>query len=263
MKKYVLFTAILINVFFSCGRSEKADLTIDEIRVEYIKNPLGIDTKEPRISWTFSATVRNQFQSAYRILVAGTPELLDAGEADIWDSGKVFSGESINIVYTGKPLESKRRYHVKVKVWNQDGIESPWSDPAWFEMAMIKQEDWSGEWIGDGKPVPLKDEDFYKEIPSPLFRKSFEVKGEVERARLYITGLGYYEAYINGSKVGDHVLDPGWTNYGKRVLYESYDIKDVLDQGPNVIGVMLGNGWYNPLPLGLFRKFKNIWIVAG
>jgi alpha-L-rhamnosidase len=246
----------LIFVIIGCTPVLHEELIINELRCEYIANPLGIDEKLPRFSWQFSSTQNDKMQTAYRILVASDKASLDSNTADIWDSGKINSSSSTNVVYNGKELVSFKRYYWKVMAWDEDQMATEWSQVNYFETAMLNKTDWNAKWIGDGKPLPERDEDFYKEYPAPLFRKTFQLINNVKQARLYIAGLGYYEAYLNGKKIGDHVLDPGWTNYGKRVLYETYDITGVLNQGSNALGIMLGNGWYNPLPLGLFRKFN-------
>ena len=123
-------------------------------------------------------------------------------------------------------------------------------------MGLLNQSDWKAEWINDGKPGQVNPEDYYLNDPAPLFRKEFLVEKKIEKARLYITGLGYYEATINGKRVGDHVLDPGWTNYSKRVQYSTYDVTSLLNTNGNSIGIMLGNGWYNPLPLKMFTRYN-------
>ena len=226
------------------------------LQCEYRTNPLGIDEKQPRLSWQFRSVARGQMQTAYQIIVASSAERLEPDRADMWNSGKVMSTENIHIPYNGKPLQSRQRYFWQVRVWDKDGSGSTWSSPAWWEMALLSPDEWTAKWIDDGKPVPERDEDFYKDDPAPLFRKEFAVGKGVKRARLYITGLGYYEAYLNGAKVGEQVLDPGWTTYGRRVLYSTFDVTDQIRQGANCIGVWLGNGWYNPLPMRMWGKFN-------
>jgi len=233
-----------------------SDLIPNELSVEYIKDPLGIDLARPQFTWNFISDGKNKFQSAYRILVASSPDLIREENADLWDSGKIKSGNSVSITYEGNPLESFKTYFWAIMVWDEKGNPTSWSNISKFETSILNEMEWNAEWIGDGKPVPEKDEDFYEILPAPMFRKTFQVGGDIKKARLYISGLGYYEAYLNGQKVGEHVLDPGWTNYGKEVLYATYDITQLLNKGNNAIGVLLGNGWYNPLPLGLFRKFN-------
>jgi len=148
--------------------------------------------------------------------------------------------------------EGPLRCYWKVRVWDKDGRPSDWSRTAWWEMGLLEEKDWQGRWIDDGKTLPEKDEDFYRDDPAPLFRREFTTTGRIESARLYICGLGYYEASLNGKRVGDHVLDPLWTDYSDRALYSVYDVTGLLASGRNCIGVTLGNGWYNPLPLRMW-----------
>lgn len=197
---------------------------------EYTVDPLGIDITHPRFSWILNHSERGQSQSAYQVLVAINREHLEADNADMWDSRKVESDKSVNVVYEGKGLESGRTYYWKVRIWDKDGKVSPWSKTATFEMGLLKPDDWKGKWIKGGN----------------LLRKEFTVGKDIERARAYICGLGYYELRINGEKVGDHVLDPGWTDYDKRSLYVTYDVTNQLKGGENAVGVMLGNGRYSP-----------------
>jgi len=197
------------------------------LRCEYTSNPLGIDIYKPRFSWVLRHKERDITQKAYQIIVATSKELIDKNLGDMWDSGKVESEETFNIVYDGKVLESFTRYYWKVRWWDNKGNVSEYSKPAWFETAFLKDE-WTAKWIGGGQ----------------LYRKDFVIRKDFKKARLYITGLGYYEAYINGKRVGDRVLDPGWTDYKKKVLYSVYDITSFLRNGKNTIGVILGNGRY-------------------
>jgi alpha-L-rhamnosidase len=223
-----------------------------DLRCEYRRDPLGIDAPRPRLSWALASEARAVTQSAYRILVARSPLALEADRGDLWDSGKVRSAESLGIAYAGPALRSGQRCFWKVRVWDGQGRPSAWSPTESWEMALLKDAPWRAWWIGDGKPVPANDEDFYRDDPAPLFRKEFVAPERTVRARLYISGLGYYEASINGRRVGDRVLDPGWTNYGKRVFYSVYDVTASIQAGLNCIGVMLGNGWYDPLPLRMW-----------
>jgi len=229
---------------------------VKNLRCEYAVNPLGIDVTQPNLSWVIESDRRGCRQSAYRVLAATGLEKLQKNNPDLWDSRKTESSRSINVAYAGKGLKSGQRCFWKVKIWDNNGTESDYSAAAWWEMALLSSDHWQGMWINDGKAAPAKDEDFYKDDPAPFFRKQFSVSNPVARARLYISGLGYYEASINAKKVGDAVLDPGWTTYSKRVLYSTYDVTEMLQEGDNVIAVSLGNGWYNPLPLRLFGQFN-------
>ena len=228
------------------------EMRIVDLRCEYLVNPLGIDLPQPRLSWRLQATTRGQKQTAYQILVATDEARLVEGRADLWDTHKVASDQSIHVVYGGKPLTSRTRCFWKVRIWDKDGKAGPFSETAQWEMGLLNGADWRARWINDGKAAPKNDEDFYKEDPAPLFRKTFDLPQAARRARLYITGLGYYEAHLNGRPVGDHVLDPAWTVYSQRVFYSTCDVTGLLRDGANCLAVTLGNGWYNPLPLRMW-----------
>jgi alpha-L-rhamnosidase len=149
----------------------------------------------------------------------------------MWSSNRVLSSQQLHIPYGGKPLRSFTRYYWRVQAYDKNGHASSWSPIAWFETAMLNENDWKGKWIGDGSEHPERTEDHYREDRMPLFRKDFKTgAATVTGARLYISGLGYYEAYINGKKVGDHVLDPGWTTYKKQVQYVVHDITPLYDK---------------------------------
>lgn len=225
------------------------------LRCEYLINPLGIDTRSPRLSWNFIATENNQVQSAYEIIVSDNLVDIQEGKANIWSTGKILSSQSIHIEYDGKALQSFTKYYWRVKVYNGSGNISEWSEIAWFETAMLSPSDWTAQWISDGSIKPATDEEYYKENPMPLFRKTFSIIKKIASARLYISGLGYYESYFNGQKTGDHVLDPGFTTYAKQTLYVVHDITNLLKKGNNVVGIQLGNGWWNPLPFAFFGRW--------
>lgn len=227
-----------------------------DLRCEYSKNPLGIDVSTPKLSWKLTDKERNARQTAYEIEVATSLKDLKAGKANVWKSGEVKSDDNVHIRYTGNALEPFTRYYWRVRAWDGNGKVGEWSDAAWFETAMLSQSDWKAKWIGDERKQFTRDEDFYQEDPMPLFQKEFKTNKKVADARLYICGLGYYEAYLNGKKIGENMVDPGWTAHRKEAHYVTYDITDELRNGKNAIGVMLGNGWWNPLPLRLFRTYN-------
>jgi len=247
---------------------------------EYLKNPQVIDIKNPRLSWVniSDSNERGQTQTAWEIRVAGTRENLLAGNADLWNSGRINSDESVNIPYGGKDLLSRQDCWWQVRVWDRKGRVSGWSEPAFWSMGILTPEEWKAEWIG----APWQDEAALPKPvsprsgsggavqpdklppPAPMLRKSFTVNKVISSARAFVTGLGYFELYANGKKVSDDVLVPNLTLYDERndlgpigvmirnnfreyrVMYISYDIKDYLTNGENVLGAMLGNGFYNP-----------------
>ena len=230
-----------------------------DLRCEYSKNPLGIDAARPRLSWRLIATsrgLRAQRQRAYRVLVAGSEAELAADRGTLWDSGKVVSTEQLHIVYQGRPLASGEWCHWKVRVWDDEDQPTLFSPASWWEMGLLAPSEWTGTWIDDGTPNPEREEDFYADDPAPLLRKGFRVDKRVKRARLYAAGLGYYELRLNGQKISDHVLDPAWTSFSERILYTTHDVTTVLRDGANVLGAMLGNGWYNPLPLHMWGRIN-------
>jgi len=237
-----------LSVFDS---SADNSVTVKHLQCEYNINPLGIDVAKPRLSWVLESGQRGQMQSAYQILVASSEKNLKKNHGDLWDTGKINSDQSIHVVYEGKSLKSRMRCWWKVCVWDKDGKPSSYSRPAWWEMGLsilrsttkdeLEYKDWYAKWVS---APPPKDKSVSYE-PSPFFRKAFMLAKPVKKARVYISGLGYYELYLNGKKVGDHVLDPAFTRYDRRVLYVTYDVTDQLVQGKNAVGVVLGNGWYN------------------
>ncbi|MCX7974157.1 MAG: alpha-L-rhamnosidase N-terminal domain-containing protein, partial [Candidatus Aminicenantes bacterium] len=195
------FIGLILALFLSClkvsllaqkitkGESDGPFKPFD-LRVEYLINPLGVDIPQPRFFWKNQHPERGEKQSAYQLQVSSQA---DFKSIDLWDSGKVQSDSSIQIVYRGKPLESNRTYYWRVRIWDKKGQVSSWSEVAHFDTGLFRASDWKGEWIGGEN----------------LFRREFDLPAPPRRARAYICGLGYYELRINGQKVGDHVLDPG------------------------------------------------------
>ena len=262
------------------------------LRCEYLTSPLGIDNAHPLLSWQMKSNSRNAMQTAWQVMVASTPELLASDKPDLWDSGRR-EGSGIAVEYAGERLESFSRCYWKVRIWDEKGKASAWSRTAEWAMGAISAEDWApARWISakpDGlwceewqqrkaaeKAVEKLDWPLYNGMgmtiwdiaemtkpaydPSPLMRKDFEVKAEAVRAMLYVTGLGYYEAFINGERVGDQVLDPGWTYYNKHTSYEAFDVLPMLKSGKNAIGMMIGRGQYNPLSNDIWRLCKSEWV---
>jgi alpha-L-rhamnosidase len=248
--RYRWLIALLISLLYPALANGAT--VVDGLRCDYREDPLAIDTLQPHLGWLLHSDQRGDFQSAYQVHVASTLEKLDQETANLWDSGKVESHDSIQVPYGGQALKSRMTCHWKVRVWDKAGKTSAWSNPAKWEMGLLSAEDWQAAWINDGKPNPASEAAFYQEDPAPLFRKEFTLPSHAVRARLYISGLGYYEASLNGKRVGNQVLDPGWTRYSQRVLFSTYDVTDQLRAGANCLGVTLGNGWYSPLPLRMW-----------
>jgi alpha-L-rhamnosidase len=217
------------------------NIQVTEISCQYRINPMGIEELQPVLSWKMESNIIEQKQTAYQILVASTPEILSEEEADIWNSGKVFSEQSVAVKYAGNSLKSRQKVYWKVRVWDYADKPSEYSIPGFWEMALLSEDDWQAKWI--------RHPDFLDERlepkPAPFFRKEFSAEKKIRSARAYVTGLGYFEMYLNGKKVGDHVLDPVKTRYDKAVNYLVFDITDYLRIGKNAVGLIIGTGWYN------------------
>jgi alpha-L-rhamnosidase len=216
-----------------------------QLRSEYRANPQGIDVTDPRLSWVLAAAdakARGLRQTAYRVIVAANERALAAGTGDLWDTGKVASDQSAQVVYRGKPLTSGAAAFWKVQVWDQDGNASDWSAPAQWSMGLLHPQDWQAKWIGRDEPGTTN---AGHRMAARLVRKEFQAPKQVRRATVYYAGLGLSELYLNGAKVGDHVLSPGLTDYDKHVLYVTFDVSKQIATGRNAIGLMLGNGRYH------------------
>ena len=267
LKSKSLLAAIMATIFV--GVSGAAELTPFKMRCEYLENPQGIDIVQPRLSWMMGKheagdtnSVRGVKQAAYQILVASSTELLSKGKGDLWDSGKVKSSQSTQLAYAGKDLTSRMHCYWKVRVWparsgfGASAKESAWSDVAEWSIGLLQPSDWKGKWIS---MTPSRWEPNQKvsgpglsSRNSPMLRTVFDIKKPIKEAQVSICGMGYYEMFLNGAKVGDHVLDPAWTTYDKNALYVTYDLSKTLKQGVNAIGVQLANGMYN-------QEFKDVW----
>ncbi|MBC8111855.1 MAG: family 78 glycoside hydrolase catalytic domain, partial [Verrucomicrobia bacterium] len=233
MKKIILLVFVLI---FQTVVAQK--VTIQHLRCEYKSNPVGIDDRNPRLSWLINASERGALQTAYQIQVANSLTELNSGKNLLWDSGETQSGQSTQITYTGKPLISRQHCFWRVKVKTNKG-NSVWSEPAFWEMGLLAVADWSAQWIESEMP-----EDISKPQPAQLFRKEFRSPEKIVSAKVYITSHGLYEAFLNGKRVGDELFTPGWTSYNKRLQYQAYDVTNLIQNGQNAVGVMLGEGWF-------------------
>ena len=330
-----LLRLIALLSLMSCTAFASNDAELNNLRCEYHNNPLGIDITSPRLSWITQSDNRGWKQSAYQILVASSQENLDQDRGDLWDSGKTQAGQSIQIPYAGKPLLSHGQCFWKVKVWDQNGAASPWSQTATWSMGLLNEADWQAQWIGHDKAVkitpnrdaelagkghkititkalyglkgdPKKQIDIKEKLqahvdagnlslkvtnefagkdpareekkvleaqwlvedwksgivvneneicdltigrpkqylPAPYLRKEFTVATGVKRAIVYATAQGVYELSLNGQRVSNDVFMPGWTDYKQRIYYTAYDVTDLLKEGPNAIGAILGDGWF-------------------
>lgn len=289
----------LLIVFVILILSGVAQIYPVNLKCEYISNPEGIDKQDPRFCWQLISGQRGQIQTAYQIIVSESVKNLSKNTGEVWSSGKLKSDQSVQLVYNGKLLKSGTKYFWKVRVWDKNDKASAWSDMAYWSMGLLTKDDWqNAKWIAykaanqwkqewkqhkdselNNLPANRPAKDWWpwftgkdssifslyempdpKYDPSPLFRKEFTLNKKLLSARLYVCGLGYFEAYLNGKKVGDHVLDPAWTNYEQRSMYVTFDVTDQLTSGKNVLGFMLGRGQYNPLCNDIWGLSKSAWI---
>lgn len=216
-------------------RSDAAGLTATGLRCEEAVEPLGVDSTAPRLRWVLEGRGRSRAQTAYQILVASSAERLEAGDSDLWDSGRVTSAEQTGIRYAGRPLDSNQTCHWQVRVWDERGTAGRWSAPARWAMGILRDADWRADWITVEGPLD----------GLPLFRREFSVSKPVRRARVHVSGLGHHEVRLDGRKIGDHFLEPPWSMYERTVYYATHDLTAVLKPGRHAVGVMLGKGFYN------------------
>ncbi len=219
----------------------QANPAVENLRCEYLVNPLGIDVGKPRLGWVLPSGPQGRMQSAYQILVASSPGELQRNRGDLWDSGKVVSPQFTQVVYAGRPMASGDRCHWKVRYWDEAGRVSAWSNPAMWSMGLLHESDWRGVVIGAPRPAGVAEG---APLPFPWLRKTFTLKRRPEKATAYVNALGYYELYVNGRKVDDHVLSPAVSDYSKRTLYVTHDVSSYLVEGTNCVALWLGRGWY-------------------
>ncbi|MFW6277742.1 MAG: family 78 glycoside hydrolase catalytic domain, partial [Prolixibacteraceae bacterium] len=236
----VFFSAIvffLLVLSVSSCRIADSQAKLYDLKCEFRENPLGIDRQQPLFQWKMNDGRRGAGQIAYQLIVAGSSDKIEQLEPDIWNSGKVFSDESVHVKYDGPDLESGKTYFWRVRVWDHTGKVSRWSEPAYWEMGLLDESDWQAKWIARSPDDPGR---------SVYMRKDIDVNSsDIKKARVYVTGLGNYVFKINGEKVGNDLLTPGWTHYPKRLEYQVYDVTDYLQEGENTLGAVLGNMWWS------------------
>ena len=241
--KAVAIASSLLLIGSLCSGADAA-INPQNLKCEYRANPVGIDLLSPRLSWELASKENGELQTAYRILVSSSEELLGSGVGDVWDTKRVDSDQSVNVYYRGAPLTSGRKYFWKVQAWGKDGTLSEWSRPSSWSMGLLSEEEWKAKWIGLDRPVGADDTTEFTRLSARYVRKEFQVGRSIQSATAYVCGLGLYELSINGSKVGNDVLVPAQTQFNKRVLYNTYDVTAQVSGGANAIGVILGNGRY-------------------
>lgn len=254
-----LALALLCSPGIACAAQYTATIRPSALRCDARTNPLGVQTAAPAFSWIPVATqarARGLRQTAWQLLVASSPADLARNDGNMWNTSRVTGSSGLHHAYGGQPLHAHTTYWWKLRLWDQNGHPSAWSAPQSFTMGLLKSSDWKAQWITAGHEVmwgnPIK-----SAAALPLFRDDFRLHGHIQQALLFISGLGQYDAHLNGMPVTQSVLNPGWTNYRKTVLYNTFNVTRELRQGKNVIAVLLGNGMYNvPKTPGRYQKFQ-------
>ncbi len=235
-----------------------ASLSPVSLTVEYKENPLGIEAARPRLGWWIDADRSDVRQGAYQIQVSQSEKGLLNGKSVLWNSGRINSDRNVSVLYDGSALKSAQKYYWRVRVWDTKGKASNWSEVAGFATGILTQQEWAkASWISN-EVLP----DSLKVIPgvhgsgdglgnkllqravNPYFKKSFQLKKSIAQASVFVSGMGQYELYLNGKKVSADFLTPGWTNYEKRCLYNTYDVTSQLQQGENILGSIVGGGFF-------------------
>ncbi len=259
MKKWIGMAVLAVFVLISgcslANQEKISDLKVTHLRCEYLKDPLGIDVVQPRLSWILESSERSLKQTAYRIIVSSSEEILQRNSGDLWDSGKVKSDRTNQIVYEGKELRSRMKCYWKVFVWDNNRIMRESHEEGFWTVGLLDEEDWKGTWIGmELDPRFLEPEKLAPGPPPPWFRKTFALLKPVKNALIYITARGIFRLHINGQQIGKDIFAPEWTDYNTRIQYRTYDVTENLRQEKNAIGAVVGDGWYSGY-LG-WRKFR-------
>jgi alpha-L-rhamnosidase len=252
-RRIFLIMIVLLGAFWMIPLLTSAQaIAVSDPTCEYLDNPVGIDILTPRFSWKLDSKNRNTVQAAYEIRVSEDTKATIKGRGLLWTSGKVKSDQSVLVDYAGPALKSRQRCYWQVRAWDNKGNVSPWTTVKYWEMGVLSPVEWTAKWIQapqktDGKPMP-----------SPMFRKEFGAAKQLSKARLYITSHGLYRALINGKRVGNDYLTPGWTSYHKRLQYQVYDVLPLLNKGQNTMHVTLGDGWFRG-----YLEFQNKRNIYG
>jgi alpha-L-rhamnosidase len=258
MKPFRALTIIVLLLLTACQNNSTPDFKITSLKCEGLENPSGADLV-PKFSWIVNSAARGEVQTAWQILVSSSIDQLKKDKGNLWDSKKTDSGKTTWISYNGSALKPGTIYFWKVRSWDRNGKPSVWSEASSFITGLPEKSDWKGaKWIGfedisdslllvpgvhgSGDNLgPLA----VKRTVVPYFRKEFRTERNVKQAIVFVSGLGQYEISINGKKIGDRFLSPGWTDYRKTCLYNTYDVSEDIIKGPNTLGVLVGNGFYN------------------
>ncbi len=238
---FIILLSLVSLTITSANKKKTLQINVTDLRTERLVNPMSIDTPTPRLGWRIETNTNDVKQTCYHLIVSSTPEKAQAFDGDLWES-IVDTDQSQWISYQGKPLRSNTRCYWRVKVSTNKG-DSDWSDVAMWNVGLLYEADWQGRWIGLDRKMSWDEETEHSRLSARYLRKEFELDKQVAKATLYICGLGMYEAFINGKRIGDQVLAPAPTDYRRTVLYNAFDVTQLLDKN-NAIGVILGNGRY-------------------
>jgi alpha-L-rhamnosidase len=219
--KIFIISVLIVSACFSCSKNENK-ISIENLKCEYLVDPIGIDSPAPRFVWQISGNETGTNQTACEIIVGSDSLEVAAGKGNLWESGTIKSGNSLAI-YSGNLLNPFTKYFWSVKIWDENGSPSKWSKIASFETGMMDSKNWRGDWISDTRDIDLK--------PAAWFRKEFTAAKTIQSARAYIAVGGLYELYVNGQKVGNHRLDPMYTRFDRRILYVAHDVTDLVSEG--------------------------------
>ncbi len=236
--KAATFTLVILMATVLSPITSSGQIVPAALRCEYQTNPLSVDVQQPRLSWIVESEERGVLQTAYEILVAGSPAILGKDKGDLWESGKISSDQSSQIPFGGKPLGTRAMCFWKVRVWDNHGHTSAYSKPSTWRMGLLTAEDWKARWIG------LPSDTGLDLRPVPYVRKEFVVKKAVRHALAYITARGLFIGSVNGTRIGHDVLSPEWSDYKKRIQYFTYDVTSQIKTGTNCLGIMIGDGWF-------------------
>lgn len=283
---FIVISGVGCNIQISENRL--AEIEVLNLKCEQHINPLGVDKFTPRFSWMVESDQRGERQVAYQLLVASSLDKLNCEDADMWNSGEVESDQSLNVTYRGDALKSRTKYFWKVRILNSNEAMSEWSNPAFWSMGVMSQNEWQGEWIQSDLELFDYQKELMKiadhnieteadmwarsksiiqrvekvtEAPAVWLRKEFKAeKRKLRSATLFISGLGLYEPYLNGSKINDHLLTVSPHDFDKKVPYHVYDVTKFIGEDENTLGVILGNGYYNPVVPSLLREYAADYI---
>jgi alpha-L-rhamnosidase len=234
----LLYFILTVNILFNNGCADlTSELAINDLKCENLYQPTGINTTSPRVSWKIKSIINRTSQKAYQIIAASEIKFLNENKADLWRSEKIISEESVLVPWSGKQLHPGSLCYWKVRVWNQDDVVSDWSKPSFFSVGLINKSDWQADYIG------FTSESEY--VVSPQLRKKFTITNKKGHFFLHVNSLGYHEVWLNGEKVGDHVLTPAVSQFNKRSLAITYDISPYIKKGRNDLVLWIGQGWYS------------------